>query len=343
MTIKVEQLHDFLHQCRESKIGDFHQVIVPAATKFSSEGRQQFTPLSAGTAYNLDTYRTIDPLKMLYYYFRERVYPEREKTPRRLIVGAKACDMAAMQVLDRAMDNEEFSDPNYKSWRENTTIISADCTEICPTCHCTMMDGTPYVTENFDLNLARVNGSYILATGSEKGEKLLELLEQNFDLKQPEKSDLDKLETQRRETVAELEKQNKPYSRSGTYDRYRHAEEGPWQDGSKTCIGCGACTNICPTCYCLILNDESKDRQFTKVRSYDSCQLNGYARVAGGGTPRPKMFQRFRNRYLCKFDYMKNNFDLYGCTGCGRCTETCAAKIDFREVVNHVDAAVAGN
>jgi len=64
--------------------------------------------------------------------------------------------------------------------------------------------------------------------------------------------------------------------------------------------------------------------------------LNGYARVAGGGSPRPKMFERFRNRYLCKFNYMQSNFNEPGCTGCGRCIDTCPATIDFRNVINSV-------
>ncbi|MDP2365326.1 MAG: 4Fe-4S dicluster domain-containing protein, partial [Ignavibacteria bacterium] len=120
------------------------------------------------------------------------------------------------------------------------------------------------------------------------------------------------------------------------YSGFRKVENKNWEDASKECIGCGACTNICPTCYCLILNDESSEKEFIKVRSYDSCQWNGYARVAGGGTPRPKMTERFRNRYLCKFDYMPKNFGEIGCTGCGRCTEACAAKIDFRKVVKNI-------
>ena len=103
-----------------------------------------------------------------------------------------------------------------------------------------------------------------------------------------------------------------------------------------TCIGCGACTHICPTCYCLILNDESKADQFIKQRTFDSCQYNGYARVAGGANPRSTMTKRFRNRYLCKFDYMMHNFEKLGCTGCGRCTQACAGEIDFRKVVHRL-------
>jgi Fe-S oxidoreductase len=48
------------------------------------------------------------------------------------------------------------------------------------------------------------------------------------------------------------------------------------------------------------------------------------------------MYQRFRNRYLCKLDYMQSNFKKPGCTGCGRCTEACAAGIDFRETVTEL-------
>jgi ferredoxin len=109
-----------------------------------------------------------------------------------------------------------------------------------------------------------------------------------------------------------------------------------WEEESSSCVGCGACTNICPTCYCLILNEEGGDGDFVKVRSYDSCQWQGYARVAGGASPRPRMKQRFRNRYLCKFLYLPSNFGTLGCTGCGRCTEACPGQIDFRAVVRDI-------
>ena len=144
------------------------------------------------------------------------------------------------------------------------------------------------------------------------------------------------VEEQRNKIIRQLEKQNKQFERNNEYERLKQSQMENWSNESKTCIGCGACTNICPTCYCLILNDETKAEEFVKVRSQDSCQLNGYARVAGGATPRPRMFQRFRNRYLCKFLYMKSNFELLGCTGCGRCSEACAAQIDFRQVVHNI-------
>jgi len=71
--------------------------------------------------------------------------------------------------------------------------------------------------------------------------------------------------------------------------------------------------------------------------------MYGYARVAGGGSPRHKMTERFRNRYLCKFDYMNHNFGEIGCTGCGRCTEACTAQIDFRKAVKNISKVIIKN
>jgi len=70
-----------------------------------------------------------------------------------------------------------------------------------------------------------------------------------------------------------------------------------------------------------------------RVKYQDSCQFSGYARVAGGATPRPELFERLRNRYLCKYDYRPEALGLVACTGCGRCIDACQGKIDMREVM----------
>jgi sulfhydrogenase subunit beta (sulfur reductase) len=74
-----------------------------------------------------------------------------------------------------------------------------------------------------------------------------------------------------------------------------------------------------------------------KLRGWDSCMYSGYAVTAGGGTPRPKLVERFRNRYFCKFKYLPLNYGLLGCTGCGRCVEGCQGKIDMRETLKDLE------
>jgi sulfhydrogenase subunit beta (sulfur reductase) len=331
MVLKAEDFIKSLLQLKESP-GNFHQVIVPFKAENASGYFKRIENVPREKI-NLTSYRTGAPPRYLFYFPRERVYPIPEDFPRRVIAGLKACDIRAMELLDKALLEGGFTEPAYAKWRENSIIISADCDEICETCSCNLTGGKPYSERGYDINVSKLEGNYLLSIGSEKGEELLQMLIGNVEIREALPEDLQLLAERRKNIISILEEKNGTLGYSGVNNGFRSIDASVWMDESKECIGCGACTNVCPTCYCLILNDESDKENFVKVRSYDSCQWYGYARVAGGGTPRPRMYERFRNRYLCKLDYMKSNFGISGCTGCGRCTEACAAGIDFRKVI----------
>ncbi|MBN1465490.1 4Fe-4S dicluster domain-containing protein [candidate division KSB1 bacterium] len=329
MLIKVKDLHAFLQKVVSDNIDGITDVIFPTS---DGAGHSVFTTLDSNSEIILDSYRTVDPAKILFYLTRERMAPDEFSPKKRLILGIKACDLKALELMDQALINQEFVDPAYKHWRESSIIVTTDCGVAGKTCHCNLLDGHPYAESGFDLNLSRLDDAYIITVGSDKGKTVLDLMKNEFQLMEAPAHMQDQVDQNRRAVEKQLEAQNAAFVRSDAFDRWRTVAPQLWADESRQCIGCGACTHICPTCYCLILNDET-DEKFIKERSYDSCQLHGYARVAGGGTPRPDMNKRFRNRYLCKFDYMVHNFGKIGCTGCGRCTEACAAEIDFRQVV----------
>ncbi len=341
MVISVKDFEVFLSKIN-SGYGEYNEVIIPYKIQSlnSASASFRFDKLKAHSSPVLNSYRTIDPVKILFYMIREKVFPVNQLTIKRVIAGVKACDLKALLLLDKAMLESGFTDPAYYEWRKNTLIISSDCDEICETCHCNLLGGKPYSENGFDVNLSSVNGNYFLSPGSDKGGEFLDLLKKEIKVREILSSEEQAIKEKRQKVFEQLVNQNEKFSRPNDYSEFRKASLDVWAEESKECIGCGACTNICPTCYCLILNDESSKEQFIKVRSYDSCQWFGYARVAGGGTPRHKMTERFRNRYLCKFDYMKHNFGELGCTGCGRCTEACAAKIDFRKAVKGISQAV---
>lgn len=340
MIVKTDDFHAFLRRCAQESLGNVQNVIVPVRAPDAANGQHVFKRLTDETEFYLEGYRTVDPLKILFYLVREHVLNKDYKDKKRIIAGVKTCDLKSLDVLDKAMITDDWYDPSYKHWREHTYIISSDCTDLAETCHCTLVDGTPYALTGFDLNLSRLEDHYYISAGSPKGEELIDLLKKSNISFDEAKGDTEKLiKGNRQKIIQRLDNQNAQYARSGKYEYLKSGSLDAWHEESETCVGCGACTNICPTCYCLILNDESEGEVFKKVRSYDSCQYNGYARVAGGATPRPKMDQRFKNRYLCKFLYMQSNFDMLGCTGCGRCTETCPGKIDFRKVVKDLETA----
>ncbi len=335
MLIKGEDIHAFLLGSVGGEKALFQEIIVPV--RIQDGDSTEFFParLEPGMDFFLDGYRSIDPLKILLYNIREQVYPFTAKPARRLVAGVKACDLKALGVLDKALVNEDFVDPAYKAWREATTIMTADCTDAAATCHCTLVGGKPYPESGFDINLSRVDDSYEITAGSDKGRELLEKMRETCPGRESDAEVRAAVEKNRRRMVERLEAQNAAFEAKPEYPRLKKSARAAWLKESEECVGCGACTNICPTCYCLILNEEGEGESFIKVRSYDSCQWHGYARVAGGASPRPRMDQRFRNRYLCKFLYMQENFGELGCTGCGRCIEACPGEIDIRSVTHN--------
>jgi sulfhydrogenase subunit beta (sulfur reductase) len=334
--IKADDFITFLRRIVYEKIGNYREIYLPARGPDQQNGHLFFTSIREDAEFELEQYRTVDPVKILFYLFREQVLNKNYNSMNRIIAGVKACDLKAIQLMDKALINNEFTDPSYKHWRDHTTIISTDCDSFASTCHCTLLDGKPYPEKGFDINLSPVNDFYFIQVGTEKGRQLIDLMRQHINV-QDAASDTEKMvQAKRNNIVKELSDRTREFEEVGDGHSLRKSNIENWENNSGQCIGCGACTNICPTCYCLILNDESGPEKFIKTRSYDSCQLNGYAKVAGGGTPRPKMTERFRNRYLCKFSYMKSNFEMSGCTGCGRCIDACPGSLDLREVTGNV-------
>jgi len=69
-------------------------------------------------------------------------------------------------------------------------------------------------------------------------------------------------------------------------------------------------------------------------RRWDSCQNEEFAKVAGGENFRKARGARQRHRYMRKFHYPVEKYSRYFCTGCGRCSRTCMAKINLKETIN---------
>ena len=98
---------------------------------------------------------------------------------------------------------------------------------------------------------------------------------------------------------------------------------------------------VCPTCTCFLLYDEKVGDNHVRGKEWDSCMKAGYARVAGGANTRPFLYRRAQNRWQCKFDYMFDKYNMYACSGCGRCTEVCMAKIDLRDTFLELEKQAA--
>jgi sulfhydrogenase subunit beta (sulfur reductase) len=277
--------------------------------------------------------RLITPLKYFFYPPRERVSTPKESTKKNVLLGIKDCDLRANKTLDKIYLDPDYVDPFYKDKRDNTFIISSDCNEPYEVCFCSLMGGNPYPEEGFDLNISLLDGGVLVEIGSDKGKALIE--RHKLSGTPAGKAELSKRQQIRDKAIEIIKEKNKDFDIPGPSDIVDAVEKKydseVWDEMAKTCVACGACTNICPSCHCFLLAETSPDR-LEKERLWDSCQYTGYARVAGGANPRPKIYERFRNRFYCKLFMKPKNYDFLACTACGRCIAACQGKIDIREL-----------
>jgi sulfhydrogenase subunit beta (sulfur reductase) len=293
---------------------------------------------------NLFGYRTVEPFKSCFFAISEVVAdyfkPGTEVTAEKItILGARGCDLEALEVEDRVFGEGDFHDPFYLKKRENSFIIGADCTDCGSTCFCSLVKGKPWPLQRYDLNLAPVEGGYLVEAGSAKGKAFIE---DNHKLFSPASDTGLQTKAENREKVLKrLDQVNANYKfKLEIAESHRlNLENKVWQELTKDCVECSSCNLICPTCTCFLLADArgqvpgaGDQGEFERHKIWDACLKSGYQKVAGGANPRGKLYQRLQNRYHCKMDYSYERLKRYTCVGCGRCIDGCAGNIDMRKI-----------
>jgi ferredoxin len=272
----------------------------------------------------------VTPLKCFFLPIQENVVFSKSFHNKRLVIGIPSCDLHALELLDEIYLQEPYPDPLYKENRENTILVGTDCHTIQPSCHCTTYGGEPFPVMNADLNLVNLDDSLLITIFTAKGEALIRQYRQHFHSGSPDPEKLRMAETRRSAIKNMLAQQNHDlpdYPTTG--DLVLNAGEEIWDKHAKTCVSCGACATICPTCTCFLLIDRPG---FEKVRQVDACQYPGFERIAAGEDPLHRKSMRFRNRYLCKYVWKPERFKSVACTGCGRCIDCCIGKISKNEI-----------
>ena len=106
-----------------------------------------------------------------------------------------------------------------------------------------------------------------------------------------------------------------------------------WADLSRACLGCGACTFVCPTCQCYDILDFDTGHGIQRYRCWDSCMYKDFTMMASG-TPRPTQLERYRQRFMHKLVYFPaNNDGMFSCVGCGRCVAKCPVSSHIVKVI----------
>ena len=278
--------------------------------------------------------KPVTPLKTFFLPIKENLTTESIPEIKRIIIGTPNCDIQGLKILDEIYLDKDFIDTAYKERRENTLLIATSCFETLEHCHCMTYDIQPYSKEIADISLSHVDTRIHLEVLSEKGEKFISDLKNYASISNSPESEIKDIELKQNKIENQIISKNTglpDYKKTGKI--VQKIDENTWKKYSSSCVSCGACATICPTCTCFLLIDKPN---FEKLRQLDACQYPGFERVAGGEDALHELSKRFKNRYFCKYVWKPQKFKSLACTGCGRCIEACIGKINKNELFREI-------
>jgi ferredoxin len=294
-----------------------------------------YRPLEDGRDICLDYLRPMKSAKEIFFpqnetlfYFNKRTNrvvesPEDEKTT--VLFGITPCDLAGIAAQDRIFASGTFKDSYYMRRRSRSILIGIACPIPGETCFCHVFGIDRFASEIADLFFIPLQGRYLVRVNTERGRKLVEYLQEATEADVREAERLAAQPVESKEEIMPLEELSHLLA--------EEFESPVWDDIARRCIGCAACTFVCPTCHCFDITDEIRRDIGRRSRTWDGCMFPMFTLHASGHNPRMNATQRIRQRILHKFAYFKDNQGIISCTGCGRCVEVCPVNVDIREVL----------
>ncbi|MFZ4856989.1 MAG: 4Fe-4S dicluster domain-containing protein [Desulfuromonadaceae bacterium] len=111
-----------------------------------------------------------------------------------------------------------------------------------------------------------------------------------------------------------------------------------WVEIGDRCIACTGCNLACPTCTCFGVQDWRSAEKTERSRMWDSCQLDGFMREAGGHNPLGSEAERTRRRIHHKLAADPEKWGEISCFLCGRCDAVCPTGIGIVAVARELVA-----
>ena len=255
----------------------------------------------------------------------------REEREDFVVFGVRACDVKSFEILDRVFLTEP-RDSFYAMKREHGIIVSVACAKPAETCFCTAF-GINAAEPMGDVSAWKCEDALYLQANTEKGKSLLASLtvleESNDDAVNAEKEKTAKI-------MAKLPLKDLSLDSFGGGKTAELFNDPAWDELSSSCLGCGTCTFVCPTCQCYDIKDFNTGNGVIRYRCWDSCMYSEFTRMAHGNN-RLTQKERFRQRFMHKLVYYpENNDGLFSCVGCGRCLAKCPISMNIVKVMKKI-------
>lgn len=314
-----------------------------------------FMPLKSGeqtnygcydgtAAFDLDTLKTVKSPKDVFFPQSENMMKFRtegkkidivdirtEKQPF-VLFGVRACDYKAIAVLDNVFLSEPV-DSYYKARRDAGIIFTLACGKPQESCFCTVfkIDAT---NPSGDATCWLDEENLYVKANTEKGEKVL-ALGKAFEESTDEKA-VEAMNAKTKEILEKLPFTHLDISRFKPENLNELFNLPVWNELSEACLGCGACTFVCPTCQCFDIRDFKTNKGVVRYRCWDSCMYSDFTQMAAAN-PRTTQMQRYRQRFMHKLVYYPSQYGgMYSCVGCGRCVNKCPQHLNIVKVIKKI-------
>jgi ferredoxin len=231
------------------------------------------------------------------------------------LFGVHPCDLAAIAYLDALLLTGPM-DHLYANRRTNLTLIGVSCT---PDRYCSCHEQRTSFPAACDLFFHQDDDGWWLTVHSDHGTALLQSLAAVIEYHEG---------MPKNDTKEHFTRHPEP---AVTEPDWQHPG---WQMLADNCLGCGACSVVCPTCSCFDIREQSRfaDETIRRLRSWDNCLFGSHSEVAGGYRFARNRRERFQYRYRHKYLGFGALHGSASCTGCGRCRAFCPMKLDLREL-----------
>ncbi len=242
------------------------------------------------------------------------------------VIGVRACDLAALQLLDRHFlrPEPEQADPHYAARRATLFLVAVNCSHPAQTCFCASTGDGPVVNDGHDIVLTELDEGFVAQAGSEAGQAVLESLRLAA-------ADTWQCATALEQGIYAAQQQIRRLPgrdlKNALFARLQHPR---WQQLAECCLSCGNCTSVCPTCFCHRSFEQPQlDAQASEHgREWDSCFTEGHSAITGH-VMRPDTRLRYRQWLTHKLGSWHDQYGRSGCVGCGRCITWCPVGIDI--------------
>ena len=270
--------------------------------------------------------RILVPAKEVLFSYQKNQIKQNFTSPKQVIFGLTVVDLKAVTFL-----NQIFAkDPYFQERVKNTLIVGHSLVPAERTQFFLAKFQEDMLEHlKFDIFLAVCKDKYLVYTGSEDGQRILD----DFGYKNYDHV----------EYVGPIREEGKDPQMLKIREKF-YEDNKIWEDLGKICIECGKCTVICPCCFCFDISDQPglNSGCGDRCRSQTTCFYTDFSEVAGLeiDSKKPKFLSntmsRIRFWYEHKFVRCPDDISLPGCVGCGRCTKVCPVGIDIKENLQRI-------